>query len=73
MLYSEHSFWSPMFGAPAVRLSMVDDRGGEFWRVIERDQSAKRYREARDLVLDEIEAAISRGAEPGEVVGGETR
>lgn len=59
-----------MLGCDAVRLSMVDAHGGEFWRVIPRESGAA-YREARDAALDEIEDAIAAGVEPGEVRDGE--
>ena len=59
-----------------MRLSMVDARGGEFYRIIlvqsgfVRDDDGKRvprYRADRDRALDAIEGAIARGDEPGEV------
>jgi hypothetical protein len=65
--YATMRFWSPLLGSPAVRLSMVDDRGGEFYSIIAVDRSAKAYRAARDRALDAIEEAIYRGDEPGEV------
>lgn len=65
-VFREHRFWSPLFGCDAARLSMVDDRGSEFFRVVP-VVSGKGWREARDAALDEIESAIMRGEEPGEV------
>ena len=59
-----------------MRLSMVDARGGEFYRIIlvssgfVRDDDGKRvprYRADRDRALDAIEVAMARGDEPGEV------
>lgn len=65
--YSAHRYWSPMLGCDAVRLSMVDDRGGEFFKIIPVDAPGQPYRTARDAALDAIENAIAAGAQPGEV------
>jgi hypothetical protein len=65
--YREYRHYSPTFGMNAVRLSMVDWHGGEFWRIIAIDGNAEKYREDRDLALDAIEDAIARGDDPGEV------
>lgn len=66
--YFAHRYWSPTLGMPAVRLSMADDHGGEFWRIIPVDGSSAKYREDRDAALDAIEDAIARGDDPGEVL-----
>ncbi len=65
-VYSEYRHWSPTLGCDAVRLSMVDERGGEFYRIIP-VVSGRGWRAARDEALEVIEDAIIRGAEPGEV------
>lgn len=65
-VWQQLRFWSPTLGTDAVRLSVVDDRGGEFYRIIPAVVGRK-YREERDRVLDELEDAIASGAEPGEV------
>ena len=65
-VYSAHEFWSPLLGMRAVRLSMADARGGEYWRIIPR-LDGKRYRTDRDAALDAIEEAMARRREPGEV------
>ena len=65
-VYREMRFWSPVLGCDAARLSMVDERGGEFWRVVP-VSGGKAWREARDRALDAIEDAVARGDEPGEV------
>lgn len=69
-VFREHRFWSPIFGCDAVRLSMVDSRGSEFFKVVAAPEG-KAYRQMREDVLDEIEAAVLRGDEPGEVCGEE--
>jgi hypothetical protein len=66
-VYRELRFWSVMLGSHAVRLSMVDARGGEFYRIVSVESPGKAYREMRDLALTAIEGAIARGEEPGEV------
>lgn len=68
--YREYRFYSPMHDSIAARLSMVDERNGEFWRVVP-ITSPRTYRKERELALDAIEEAIDMGAEPGEVRNGE--
>jgi hypothetical protein len=65
-VYQEHRRYSVTLGCDAVRLSLVDDRGGEFYRVVPAVRG-KKWREERDRVLDEIEDAIAAGCDPGEV------
>lgn len=64
--YSEFRFWSPLLGCEAVRLSMVDELGGEFYRIMARG-SAREWRATREEALDDLAAAIAVGREPGEV------
>jgi hypothetical protein len=66
--YRAFHFYSPLMGCEAVRLSMVDARGGEFYRIVPRSDG-KAWRDVRDRELDLIEDAIAGGAEPGEVDG----
>jgi len=62
----EHHFWSPVLGEDAVRVSMFDDRGGEFFMVVA-DRGAREYRQARLDAAEAIDQAIREGLEPGEV------
>lgn len=62
----EHHFWSPLLGEDAVRVSMFDDRGGEFYMVVA-DRGAREYRQARLDAAEAIDQAIRQGCEPGEV------
>ncbi len=66
-IWQEFRFWSPTLGCNAARISMTDRHGGEFFKIIPRDASAKAYREAREKALDEIEDAIAARQQPGEV------
>lgn len=65
-IYRAYHYWSPTLGVQAVRLSMVDAHGSEFYSVIA-DEGGKSYRAARDTALDAIEDAIAEGQQPGEV------
>lgn len=64
---SEYHFWSPVLGARAVRLSLFDERGSEFFVVAARPQSGQSYREWRDKNVTRMMAAIRMGREPGEM------
>ena len=67
MIYREQHFWSPTLGLDAVRLSIGDGRGGEFFVIVPREDAGKRWRERREQLLDALGEAIERGDEPGEV------
>lgn len=67
MSFREHRYWSPTLGLDAVRLSMAGQRGSEFFVVVPKDDSRKRWRERREELLDALAEAIERGDEPGEV------
>lgn len=59
-------YYDPMQDCLAVRVSMCDRRGGEFWRIVAVEPT-RDYRARRDAALDAIEEAVVGGAEPGEV------
>ncbi|TAL03713.1 MAG: hypothetical protein EPO08_03480 [Rhodospirillaceae bacterium] len=65
--YREFRHYSPLMGCEAARLSMVDERGGEFYCIVPVEYPARLYRERRDVALDALEAAIMARREPGEV------
>jgi hypothetical protein len=65
--YREYTFWSPVLGERATRLSVPDDRGSEFFVIVLRPSKGRGWREAREGALQAIEAAILRGDLPGEV------
>jgi hypothetical protein len=64
-VYSEYRTYSPIKDCLISRISMADERGGEFWMEIDGD--GKTYREARDRALADIQEAIERGLLPGKV------
>lgn len=62
--YREQHFWSIALDSEAARLSMADSQGREYFTIVSRGTD---YREVKERALDAIEAAISKGDEPGEV------
>lgn len=66
MKYREFAHWSLALDCPAVRLSVWDERGGEYWMLLPRRPGDK-WRKAREEALESIAEAIEQGCEPGEV------
>lgn len=64
--WSEYRRYDVTRDATVARLSMSDDRGGEYWSEVVVGRISE-YRKSRELALDLIEAAIARGDEPGQV------
>lgn len=64
--YRVFRFYSPELDSEAARISMVDERNREYYRIVPAI-GGREWREAREAALDRIEAAILRGDEPGEV------
>jgi len=64
--YQEFRYWSPLIGDHAVRLSMWDQHGREFFAIIQTPDS-RGYRKIRRKTLDLIADAIEGGLEPGEI------
>jgi hypothetical protein len=67
----EYRFWSPVLGDHACRLSMPDERGGEYWMVVARPSHGREWRDARRAAVEALEAAADEGLEPGEIVIGD--
>lgn len=65
MTVNEYAHWNVLMDCNAVRLSVFDDRGAEFFMLLERDKP--RWRDRRREALDAIGEAIEIGCEPGEV------
>jgi hypothetical protein len=65
--YQEFRHYSISRGGDAVRISVPDRDGQEYFAIIDAGYG-KDYRERRDRALDRIEDAMARRAEPGEVV-----
>lgn len=66
-VYREYRFFSPALDADAVRLSVVDDRGLEYFAIVPVAPPGRRWREWRDEVLGRLDEAVALGATPGEV------
>ena len=67
MLFSEFQYYSLLHDREMIRISMVNDRFGEFFMLIPAYEG-KRYRERRDEALETIQSAIGAGLDPGEVL-----
>lgn len=65
--YQQVRFYDPFTDSDAVRLSVFDDRGDEYWSKLLRTKSGRATREAREEALAAIEMAIDQGLTPGEV------
>lgn len=65
--YHEFVSYSPVHDCEVCRLSVFDSRGGEFYVIIPRE-NGRRWRERRAKALDDIDYAIARGMEPGQVI-----
>jgi hypothetical protein len=66
VIYHEHRFWSVFLDCRAARLSVADERGGEFFTVVPL-ASGEKWRETRDRALGAIRDAMDAGMAPGEV------
>lgn len=66
--YREFRFWSPLLGCDAARISMVDAQNQEHFAIIAADAPGSVYRERRQKACEAIDAAISAGRDPGEVL-----
>lgn len=64
--YVELRNYSALHDAEMVRLSMADGHGREFFMMLRFDEG-RRWRDRRRKALDDIQAAIDLGCEPGEV------
>ena len=63
----EYSFWSPILGDDAVRFSLYDDHGQEFFMIRPMVQQGKILRELREHCALRLHDAMEAGNEPGEV------
>lgn len=69
MTLTEYRFWSVLLGAQAVRFSMFDATGAEYY-MIKAVPAGKGYRKMREDVAELLSMAIEQGLDPGEVVVG---
>lgn len=56
-----------MLDADVLRLSVADERGGEFFVLMPCPSQGKSLREAKRAALENIHEAIAIGLDPGEV------
>lgn len=66
LAYSEMRHWNVILGCNAVRLSVADERGAEYFMIVPRPRTG--WREEKARLLDLIGEAIEAGCAPGEVV-----
>jgi hypothetical protein len=64
--YRSMYFWSPVTGDYAVRLSMWDRRGAEYFAIVPR-VDGKAWKDIRIAALTAIQEAIDNGNDPGPV------
>ncbi len=64
----EYFFWSPTLGTDAVRFSVPDAHGREYYSIRPIHGAGKSLRELREHVALRIHDAIESGTEPGEVM-----
>lgn len=64
--FREFAFYSPFLDSEAVRLSVYDQRGSEFFMIVPMEDG-KAWRKRRDEALGIIGEAIDAGLQPGEV------
>ncbi len=65
--YREFRFYSSELDAEAVRFSIANEDGQEYFAIVPVVAPGKRRREWRDQVLDRIDEAMMAGDPPGEV------
>jgi hypothetical protein len=65
--FSEFRFYSPLFDAVCLRISVSDGHTGEFFAIVPDPGIGRSLREARDRALNAIESAMESGILPGEV------
>jgi hypothetical protein len=64
MTFTEYSYWSPVLGDDAVRLSVFNDRGGELYIII---PDGSGYVDRRAAALELLAEALEERLPPGEV------
>lgn len=63
----EYRAYSPVLDMDVIRLSVADEKGGEFFALIPCTKQGKSLREAKAAALENIYEAIAIGLDPGEV------
>jgi hypothetical protein len=62
--YYEFTTYSPVLDCEVARISLYDERGGEFFMIV---PTGRGYRAARSKALAVMCEAIDDGVDPGEV------
>lgn len=62
----EFNYWSPVLGCDAVRLSMVNDEGLEYFAIVAKTDGAS-WRKTRTEACEALRQAIDEGVKPGEI------
>lgn len=61
-----YEFWSPILGADAVRLSMVNAEGSEYFAIIERLEG-RAWQDRKREACEALKQAIDEGVRAGEI------
>lgn len=64
--YSEFISWSPVFGGECARVSMVNERGEEYFCLLAHTEG-RGYTALRKRALEALTEAIEMGIEAGEI------
>lgn len=62
----EYRFWSPLLGEEALRLSVYNQHGHEYFAIVPAEDG-KKLRELRQTWGERFYDAITSGQDPGEV------
>jgi hypothetical protein len=63
----EYTFWSMFLDQEAVRLSIYDDHGAEYFVIIPKYQAGMKYRELREEWAHKILTHMEAGNGPGDI------
>lgn len=66
MIYSEYHSWNVVFGGEAVRISVANERGEEFYCLLPFSEG-REFRALRKKALDVLGEAIESGMQAGEI------
>jgi len=62
--FTQYRYWDPVLGENAVRLSLYDRHGQEYFRIVPRERSAKGWRKVRDSILETLYMEIPEDLRP---------
>lgn len=67
MIYSTFTAYSPIFDCETTRLSMVNERGEEFWCMLPNRTEGRAWRALKKEAVEVLTEAIKSGLEAGEI------